>query len=175
MQYCKDLSPEIKDYLRQHFFYSEGKLYRDDYGKGIRECGSSYTDEDGYYLVKIKSKTYRTHRIIWFLCKGYYPSGELDHIDINNQNNYIENLRECTSVVQGLNQKRLPNKDTGEVGIHLRSKTKRCKKNFCIERKGKHYCFATLEEAIQKRDELNREAYEEMNRLYLHNSERRGM
>lgn len=160
----KDLPPEIKTYIQNHFYYADGKLFRDDYNRGLRECGSSYTDREGYYRVKIKGKDYVTHRIIWFLCMGYYPTVQIDHINVDHQDNHITNMRECTPAVQAINKHRKPNVNTGEIGVYIHHKD--YPKKYCVHRGDKNYYFATIEEAVRKRDELDRQAYEEMNRMF---------
>jgi len=51
---------------------------------------------NGYRYVCFEGKTYKEHRVVWFLYYGEWPKNEIDHIDLNKANNAISNLRECT-------------------------------------------------------------------------------
>jgi len=53
--------------------------------------------EDGYYRIKINSRSYYSHRIAWLLHYGKWPSDFLDHINTNKSDNSINNLREITN------------------------------------------------------------------------------
>lgn len=59
--------------------------------------GASYTGKDGYYQIKIKGKTQRTHRVIFFHQNGYWPENFVDHISRDIHDNRIENLREISN------------------------------------------------------------------------------
>ena len=37
------------------------------------------TTMQGYRTIRIDGKLYPTHRIIWFIRKGYFPEHEVDH------------------------------------------------------------------------------------------------
>lgn len=52
---------------------------------------------DGYYRMKFDGQFYRTHRVIFFMHTGTDPAElVVDHIDGDQLNNKIENLRACT-------------------------------------------------------------------------------
>lgn len=50
-----------------------------------------------YRSIYFEGHSYQQSRVIWFLCKGTQPKGEIDHVDGNTLNNHIDNLREATS------------------------------------------------------------------------------
>ena len=52
--------------------------------------------KSGYYLGRIFNKMYLTHRVIWALHYGKWPSLEIDHINNIRDDNRICNLREAT-------------------------------------------------------------------------------
>lgn len=70
-------------------------------GTPVRASKSS----SGYRLVKLLGKTYRLHRVIWELHNGPIPEGmEIDHIDLNIENNRIDNLRAVTKSQNAFNR-----------------------------------------------------------------------
>lgn len=140
-----------KDYILEHFHYDSvnGGLFRDD-----RKNSLGSIDKDGYIILKIKGKQFKYHRIVWLVCNGEFPDGEIDHIDRNKNNNRIENLRDVSRKVNLENIPKIINKDTGEQGIYVDKSTKGLIAKYIVRRKNKCFRFRSLEEAIKKRDEL---------------------
>lgn len=138
---------ERKAYILKHFHYDrkKGILIRDD-----RKNSMGSLDKDGYLILKIKGKQYKYHRIVWLVCNGDFPKGEIDHIDRNKLNNHIENLRETDRILNVLNRDIAPNKDTGVEGICF-DRTKGLRKHYTFTMKinghRKTFRFATLFEA----------------------------
>lgn len=54
---------------------------------------------NGYRTVCIKRRVYMEHRLVWLMTHGEWPSGVIDHIDGNKQNNRPSNLRDVTQSV----------------------------------------------------------------------------
>ena len=145
----KDLSDEQKRYIHEHFVYNHqtGLLERNNRSKKI-----GGEDKDGYLVVNVLRRKIKYHRLVWFLCKGYYPTSELDHIDRNRKNNRIENLRESSRIQ---NQREIfPNKDTGEKHIYIDNTTVGLKAKYVVRRQGLTKRFRNLEEAKAYRDEI---------------------
>lgn len=52
-----------------------------------------------YPAIRINSKLYLAHRLVWLYTYGYFPNGDkfqMDHIDGDKSNNKLVNLREAT-------------------------------------------------------------------------------
>ena len=141
------IKTNIKEYILEHFSYhSDGTISRDD-----RKNSNGSYDKDGYLIVKVKTKQFKAHRIVWLLNNGDFPHGELDHINRIRDDNRIENLREVTRKQQVENRELKPNRITGEIGIYYDT-TKGLKKRFAFKCNGKTYRCATLQEAKEKRE-----------------------
>jgi hypothetical protein len=74
-------------------------------------------DKDGYYRVKIDGSTFKVHRIVFALHYGFWPSGQIDHIDGCKTNNRIKNLRECAPHQNSSNRKTSNINTTGFKGV----------------------------------------------------------
>lgn len=51
----------------------------------------------GYCGITFKRKNYYTHRLVWLVETGLFPSGIIDHVNGNKSDNRITNLRDCTA------------------------------------------------------------------------------
>ena len=84
---------------------------------------------------------------VWLVCKGRWPEGQLDHLNGNQMDNRIENLRECTGSENVLNKLHpwKPNAKTGVPGV---SKDERKKAGYICTIKGKVMYFRNPYEAF---------------------------
>lgn len=72
---------------------------------------------DGYYRVRINSKPYRAHRLVWLYVYGKFPDGDIDHINGNTLDNRVENLRDVSKAGNQQNQRRAHKRNkTGHFG-----------------------------------------------------------
>lgn len=71
----------------------------------------------GYKQGTILKKKYLAHRVAWALHYGFWPSGEIDHINGNKVDNRIDNLRDVNHRENGLNQKLKSNNKSGVNGV----------------------------------------------------------
>ena len=67
--------------------------------------------------IKILSKQYLCHRIIWLYLYGSWPKNQIDHINGNPYDNRINNLRECTNQENSQNKKNYKTNKTGFLGV----------------------------------------------------------
>ena len=92
--------------VRKLFDYRDGELYWDVARQG-RKLGvpAGGISLDGYRVIRINGKLYRSHRLIFLYHHGYLPEF-LDHIDGVRLNNNITNLREATKQENSMNMKK---------------------------------------------------------------------
>jgi hypothetical protein len=84
----------------------------------VAGCKCDYKDTY-YYNIKLQSKNYKLHRVIWFLYYGEQPphNMEIDHIDRDGTNNKINNLRLVTPTQNQHNRGTHKNNTSGCPGV----------------------------------------------------------
>ena len=93
--------------VKSLFKYKNGVLYWKNVGHNRKVKNgdrAGYIRKDGYEQIKINSKPYLTHRIIFLYHRGYLPR-YLDHKDGDPLNNKIRNIREATNSQNRMNSK----------------------------------------------------------------------
>jgi len=110
-----------KELLNQLFNYCDGSLYwKVSPAKRINVgdvAGTINESTGGYRVIKILSKQYLAHRLIFFMFNNYWPD-EVDHIDGDITNNRIENLRASTKAQNQWNSKIRKDNTSGVKGVH---------------------------------------------------------
>lgn len=108
------------EYLRQCFIYDpeSGILtwrsrprehFRSDhvYHASVGRCAGKLAGTvrvKGYFYVRIDSKRFAVHRVIWKIMTGEDPGAEVDHRNRDRSDNRWHNLREATSRENKLNR-----------------------------------------------------------------------
>lgn len=95
-----------KDTLNEMFSYKDGNLYwKYTHKNGVQEGALAGSKRGKYKIVSLNKKNYLLHRIIYIMHYGHIPSRlQVDHIDINKENNKIENLRLVTKQENAFNR-----------------------------------------------------------------------
>lgn len=100
------------------------------------------------------------HHVIWVMYYGVWPSQYIDHINHNEQDNRLVNLREVSKSENNRNQSKRSDNSTGFTGIWINKKNSRKKFMSEVHFEGKrihqksHY---SLEDAIAERAEVLKE------------------
>ena len=130
-------------FVHDLFYYDDGKLiwkkrpvshfFSESISKAFntkfegREAGT-VSNKSGYAEVRVSSKAYLVHRIIYLMKTGDSPEC-VDHINRDKTDNRIENLRAATKSQNGINSKMRRNNTSGYKGVSfckVRSMWKAC-------------------------------------------------
>ena len=135
---------ELLAYLKNTYKYEDGGIVNRKTGR--RRQGSKM--RNGYlgFTITFNGKNYCTlaQRVVWALCYDQLPTLTIDHINGNQRDNRIENLREVSQSGNMLNWLLpwRPNKDTGVPGVFL------SRKRYQSKIQGHQYSFCNPYEAF---------------------------
>lgn len=74
-------------------------------------------DGKGYLSGRIFWQRHLSHRVVWLLCTGEWPSGVIDHIDGDSYNNRFANLRDVPQAINTRNQRISSRNTSGITGV----------------------------------------------------------
>lgn len=120
----------------------------------VGQRAGSISTKNRHRVLRFMGELYAEHRVAWFHYYGKWPDGHIDHVNHNEQDNRIENLRDVTQAENNRNTSKRKDNSTGHVGVWLNKLNS--KKKFMAELylsgKRVHYSsHYTLEEAIAAR------------------------
>jgi hypothetical protein len=122
---------EFRQFLLDNFEYRDGHLYwKEIIHKRNVNKPAGHINGRGYRIISIwnketkKYKTYLMHRMTFLMHHGYLPK-VLDHIDGNQANNNIDNLREATLSQNMYNRKISSNNSSGYKGVKWSNQKKK--------------------------------------------------
>lgn len=75
-------------------------------------------DDKGYCYGEILQRKLKAHRVAWAHYHGAWPSGEVDHINGDRQDNRIVNLRDVSSAENSQNIKMSTRNTSGVFGVY---------------------------------------------------------
>jgi hypothetical protein len=103
----------------------------------------------GYIQVSINKVRHVLHRLIWIYHNGNIQKGlEIDHRDVNNRNNKIDNLRVCTRSQGTSNRRKQSNQTSRYKGVSWSKEAKKWRAQITINYRFIHLgMFNTEEEA----------------------------
>jgi hypothetical protein len=102
-----------------------------------------------YWRVCLDGKRYYGHRLAWFYVYGDWPE-QIDHVDLNRQNNAISNLRLATNSQNQWNRTKDKKNTSGFKGVRKHNCNDCYSARITIKKHSIHIgCFKTAEEAHQ--------------------------
>lgn len=144
---------------KYYFTYQDGKLYWNvSTGRRVKIGDEAGTiTSSGHRQVSINKTRYLAHRIIWEMHNGSICDGlEIDHIDHNQDNNKIENLRLVTRRENCKNLSMMKNNTSGFNGVSFIRSIGKWRASIKIEGKSKTIgVFSSIDEAIRARESSN--------------------
>ena len=135
-----------KEYLNDLFEYKDGELFYkvNRFRKTIGSKAGS-KKPDGRYHVHIKGKSYLLHRLIFMMHHGYFPE-MVDHIDLDNTNNRIENLRAAKHAENAWNSNARVDSVSGIKNVKFNPRLKKWQVNVQANNVRRYLgCYADLE------------------------------
>lgn len=105
--------------LREVVTYSEvtGEFFTKIPRQGIRpKQPLGHVDKNGYRRIMVEGHRHLAHRLAWLYVHGTFPPGNLDHINGDQDDNRIANLRQATRSQNSANTR--PKNPTGLKGAH---------------------------------------------------------
>jgi hypothetical protein len=147
--------------LHELFDYKDGQLIWKMSRGGSAKKGSvaGHKIKLQYIQVVVDRKTYYLHRLIFVYHHGYCPH-IVDHIDADQTNNRIENLREATQQQNCFNSKINKNTSTGMKNVNWNTEANKYRVELSVNGKNKfigYYVDPELAElvAIEARDKYH--------------------
>lgn len=94
-----------------------GRLFRRT-ARGEREIVGKTAA--GYVQLMIDRRACLAHRVIWLLCTGHLPKGQIDHINGDRADNRSANLRDVSQYANMQNMRKQPaGASTGILGASI--------------------------------------------------------
>ncbi len=140
-----------------HFTYLKAQSNRvkagSNAGSKTKPTGSNIT----YLRIGVDGKSYRSHRLAWLYVNGDFPSGPIDHIDGNGENNRISNLRASNKMQNARNCHIYSHNKSGYNGVFWSGQSKRWVARIKINGNTKQLgSFDSPEEAANRRKEADK-------------------
>lgn len=136
-------------------------IFRRKISKGNSKAGSIVGGQDkkGYLKALVLGEYVKMHRLPWFYVYGVWPE-QVDHINGIKTDNRIQNLRECSTQENCLNQHGpRKNNRTGARGVHQIPKTGKWRAVVSVLGVRTHLGMFSSKEEAQKAYETFRSPY----------------
>lgn len=100
-----------------------------------------------YYIISIFGKKLRASRVAFAIMTGEFPSEEIDHVNLNTEDDSWENLRHATRSQNAANRRRQSNNVSGFKGVDFHRQRGKWRATLTINRKQKHLGYFGSPEA----------------------------
>lgn len=149
-----DIVNKYLDYDRNTGILTRKFKYHGNVIAGKRACRPCVNKKQNHLSVVLCGRDYPAHRIIWLIVYGEFPQGHIDHIDHDETNNKLSNLRVVSQYANNRNSSLRCDNAIGITGVWINPRVPR--KKYTAEIRdtfGKkiYKAFYTLEDAINQR------------------------
>jgi len=111
----------------------------------------------GYIHIGLSGKIHKAHRLAWLYVYGEIPTNTIDHIDGNQLNNKIKNLRNVTHSQNLKNTKMYKHNTSGFCGVYWKEQNKKWLASINSEGSFKYLgLFDNLSDAVKARIEAEK-------------------
>ena len=147
----------------EYFISTKGRVFSEKYGD-MRELKPG-KDSSGYLFVILckegKRHNRKIHRLVGeTFIERVEGKDQIDHINRNNKDNRLQNLRWCNNRENNINKGIRSDNTSGIKGVFYCKTQNRWRGSICIEKnKEKQKNFKTKEEAIKWREEMEEKYY----------------
>lgn len=125
------------------------------------------TNSEGYRVITVNYKSYKAHRLVYLMHKGYLPR-TLDHINNNRSDNRIENLRAVSAGQNQHNRKINSNNKSGYKGVAWFARDRKWSARVNLENKP---VFLGYYNTPEEADKVVRAAREELHGAFAHHGD----
>ena len=112
---------------------------------------AGYLRPDGYRIIQINGRDYKTARIIWFYAHGSWPTC-VDHVNHRRDDNRLINLRNVTNVENCRNRSKSSRNTSGVAGVYWNKAARKWRAQIVVGGKNNHLgYFTNIADAITAR------------------------
>ena len=148
MKLTQERLKEVLDYNPETGVF----VLRVDRGRTRAGMEAGCVRTDGYITIMIDTKACLAHRLAWLFVYGYLPENNIDHINQNSGNNWIDNLREVSRQCNLRNTGNRTNNTSGVKGVSWHIHVKKYQVGITVNRQQIHLgYFKSLLEAAEAR------------------------
>jgi len=152
------------NWLKEHLSYNQETgiftWIKSPGGNIKKDTQTGCKNKRNYVLIGIKGRTYFAHRLAWLFAYGTWPEQEIDHINKNESDNRLVNLRLATRNQNNQNRKQFSNNSSGHTGVRWHKKNKRWHAYIGISKKYIYLgSFKIIEDAVFARKKAEKEFF----------------
>jgi hypothetical protein len=97
----------------------------------------------GYIVMGVDGVWFLAHRLAWLYCYGYLPENGIDHINRDQADNRIKNLREVSQSCNIRNTGVYINNTSGVKGVHFNKASEKWRVQISVNKKQRHLGFSS--------------------------------